>query len=221
MDRTIPAWLRGSVVAAATLSCLACKANESSPFGELTTASAQPTFLPGQPPPPSVGLKDRMKEHVVLGVAMRDAVTRADLPAARRAAQAIAQLRVPGSLEEGQRIKLDAMASAAERAYAAEDVGDAARKLARLAQSCGDCHAVFGGPHGRLRVCGRGSSCHRAMHGRAGLRCCPTPPWSRRGSLLDRHPSRKSASSRRRFTSWGGRLSVWGRVSAARFTQSS
>jgi cytochrome c553 len=87
-----------------------------------------------------------MKDHAILGVTMRDAVTRGDLEAARRAANALAELPIESGLSSSRRGRLDAMILAAQHARAAQDMRDAARSLSALAETCGACHTAFGGP---------------------------------------------------------------------------
>jgi mono/diheme cytochrome c family protein len=89
-----------------------------------------------------------MRDHDVHGAAMRDAVARADLDAARREGMALATLRLDGEIDPTWRRKLDAMNAAAARVAEAKDLADASRGLSAVARTCGECHATLGGPPG-------------------------------------------------------------------------
>ncbi len=83
-----------------------------------------------------------MPAHDARGNAVRDAVARADLEAARREAKALAELRVEGAVDTAWQSRLDAMRTAASRIANAQDLSEASRGLAVLARTCGDCHAT-------------------------------------------------------------------------------
>lgn len=87
-----------------------------------------------------------MRDHELRGAALRDAVARADLVAVRREAQFLAEMRLAGGVEPTWRRKLDAMNEAAARVGKARDLTEASRELPAVAQACGDCHAMLGGP---------------------------------------------------------------------------
>jgi hypothetical protein len=106
---------------------------------------APPATLSSAPAAESPSLKERMRGHAAHGAAARDAVARADLDAARVAAKALAELRVEVGLAPALRKDLDAMNEAARHLEAAETPREASRRLAALAQACGDCHATLGG----------------------------------------------------------------------------
>lgn len=87
-----------------------------------------------------------MHDHDVHGAAMRDAVARGDLDAARREAKVLAELRIDGGVEPTWRKNLDAMNTAAARVAEARDLPAASRGLSAVARTCGGCHATLGGP---------------------------------------------------------------------------
>lgn len=87
-----------------------------------------------------------MRDHDEHGVALRDAIARADLDSARREAKVLADLRIEGPVDPTWRRKLDAMNQAAARVLEAKDLAQASRGLSALATTCGDCHASLGGP---------------------------------------------------------------------------
>lgn len=95
---------------------------------------------PSQPPP---SVRPRMREHFTRGAAIRDAVVRGDLEAARSSAQWIAehpQQDLPPSalphIGDVQRL--------AGEVAAAPDLSQAALGLARLSAACGACHTAVG-----------------------------------------------------------------------------
>lgn len=106
----------------------------------------EPTTLTSAPAADSRATKARMRDHDAHGAAVRDAVARADLDAARREARALADLRIEGELVPTWRTELEAMNASAARIVEAKDIGEASRGLAGLARTCGDCHAMLGGP---------------------------------------------------------------------------
>ena len=114
---------------------------------------AQANVAPGDPvavtsarPSDPATFKARMRDHDLHGAAMRNAVARADLEAARREATTLAELRLAGGIEPPWRRQLDAMNAAAARVAAAKDVPEMSRNVAAVARTCGDCHATLGGP---------------------------------------------------------------------------
>lgn len=94
----------------------------------------------------SPSVAGQMRDHDAHGAALREAVARADLGAARREAQALADYRLPGSVGTAWRKSLDAMNSAAASVTKAKDLDEASRRLSAVAVTCGDCHATLGGP---------------------------------------------------------------------------
>lgn len=109
-------------------------------------SASDPVTLTSAPLPESPTSKARMREHDVHGAALRDAIARADLAAARREAKFLADLRLGGGIEPTWRRKLDAMNAAAAQVADARDLAGASRDLGAVAQTCGDCHATLGGP---------------------------------------------------------------------------
>jgi cytochrome c553 len=106
------------------------------------SASITVAPAPAAKPP----FKARMKDHALLGIAMRDAVARGELLRAQSVARELAQLPVEADLEPPRRQKLDAMVRAAQQMSRAGDVRDAARSVAAIAETCGACHTTYGGP---------------------------------------------------------------------------
>jgi cytochrome c553 len=88
----------------------------------------------------------RMKDHEKHGVAIRDAVARGDLDAAKREAAGLALLSIEGTIDPAWKQRLDAMNVAAARVANAMDITDAAHGLGPLAKTCGDCHTMLGRP---------------------------------------------------------------------------
>ncbi len=98
-------------------------------------------------------LRAQMRDHDAHGAALRDAVARADLIAARREAHALREVGVDGiALAEGGEA-LEALHLAAARLEGAIDLVEASRALADVARSCGDCHARLGGPRPIVARC--------------------------------------------------------------------
>jgi hypothetical protein len=87
-----------------------------------------------------------MRDHDAHGAAMRDAVARADLAAAKREARALTEIRVDGLVGAEGGEALEAMRAAATSLAAASSPAEASRSLAEVARSCGGCHAQLGGP---------------------------------------------------------------------------
>lgn len=96
--------------------------------------------------PESPAVRARMHDHDKHGAALRDAIARADLDAARREAKVLSDLRIEGPIDPTWRRRLDAMNAAASRLVEAKDLGQASLRLSDLARTCGDCHATLGGP---------------------------------------------------------------------------
>jgi hypothetical protein len=88
----------------------------------------------------------RMHDHAAHGAAMRDAVARADLEAARREAASLASLRSEVGGESFWGWELGAMRLAARELAGAKDLPAASRDLAGVARTCGDCHVTLGRP---------------------------------------------------------------------------
>jgi mono/diheme cytochrome c family protein len=109
-------------------------------------SNAEPATLSSAAMPDVATLKAQMRDHAAHAAAMRDAVTRADLDAAKREARTLAELHVEGGAEPAWRERLDAMNAAASRVAAAKDLAETCRELAGVARTCGDCHATLGGP---------------------------------------------------------------------------
>jgi cytochrome c553 len=125
-----------------------CKTEPSAtkPFPEIGSQAAPSATIFFAVPAPSRPFGERMKEHATLGIEMRDAVVHGDVAGAREAAGRLAGLRVDAAFEPALVEKADAMKSAAGRAREAQDVREAARGVADVARTCGECHARFGGP---------------------------------------------------------------------------
>jgi hypothetical protein len=121
-----------------------CTATDRAPSPFALDSPGRATVLSGQPlsPPP---FRARTREHARLGIAMRDAVARGDLDDLRRSAEVMDALPIETSLTSAQRERVEAMMVAARRARAAQDVRSAAQAVAALAESCGACHAAYGG----------------------------------------------------------------------------
>jgi hypothetical protein len=82
-------------------------------------SNAEPATLSSAAMPDVATLKAQMRDHAARAAAMRDAVTRADLDAAKREARTLAELHVEGGAEPAWRERLDAMNAAASRVRAA------------------------------------------------------------------------------------------------------
>lgn len=91
-------------------------------------------------------LKDRMRDHAARGEALRGAVERGDLDAARREARALAELRFESGVPVAVRGDLQAMNVAAARVASARDLPETSRAAGTLARTCSDCHSTLGGP---------------------------------------------------------------------------
>lgn len=130
----------GSVVL--VLGCAGCRSSTPARAEEAPVAPA--TLTSARPPEPQT-LGARMHEHDVHGGAMRDAVARADLDAARREATTLADLRVEGVADPAWQARLEAMNAAAARVARAKTLSEASRDVAEVARTCGDCHRL-GGP---------------------------------------------------------------------------
>lgn len=128
---------------ALTLLSAACRTK---PLGHVDSAPPEPVTLTSARAPESPTLRARMRDHDRHGTAMRDAVARGDLDAARREAKVLAELRIDGGIEPTWRKNLDAMNAAAARVAQAKDLAEASRGLAGVARTCGNCHAMLGGP---------------------------------------------------------------------------
>jgi mono/diheme cytochrome c family protein len=64
--------------------------------------------------------------------------------AVRRSAKVLAELRIEGPLDPTWRTHLAAMNAAAGRVAAATDIGEAGRRVAAVAETCGGCHSALG-----------------------------------------------------------------------------
>jgi hypothetical protein len=120
-----------------------CRSNPPSSNG----SHAGPATLTSAPVVDTATLKVQMRDHAAHAAAMRDAVTRADLDAAKREAKTLADLRVEGGAAPAWRERLAAMNVAASRVAGAKDLAESSRALSAVARTCGDCHATLGGPH--------------------------------------------------------------------------
>jgi cytochrome c553 len=99
----------------------------------------QPPSQPAGQPAPTV--RPRMREHFLLGAAIRDAIIRADLEAVREPATWLAehpQDDLPASAEGNVREMQRLSAEVAK----APDLAQASRGMASLAAACGSCHAA-------------------------------------------------------------------------------
>lgn len=94
--------------------------------------------------PRAASVRARMRGHEKRGQAMRDAVERGDVDAAKVEAKALADLPVDGPIDGVWRPMLDGMKVAAAQMSSANDSADAARNLALVAKTCGDCHGLLG-----------------------------------------------------------------------------
>ncbi len=127
----------------ALLGCIAC--NKSTGEGGSPTASTSSPHEGARDTPrlrplgPAVMLR-----HEILSVAVRDAVVRGDLDAARRNAKELGAVTVGGTPEIVEHAK--EMNAVAARIAAAPDLAAAARGTGALAKTCADCHARLTGP---------------------------------------------------------------------------
>ena len=99
----------------------------------------QPPSQPAGQPAPTV--RPRMREHFLLGAAIRDAIIHADLAAVREPAMWLAehpQDDLPASAEG----KVREMQRLSAEVAKAPDLTQAARGMARLAAACGSCHTA-------------------------------------------------------------------------------
>jgi len=127
-----------------TAALIGCSRSEPVAFREApsnASAEANPDGTQG-----TARLASRMFAHAMYGSQMRDAVLANDFATRKVAAKRLASLPDRTDLPAGMREHLRAMTHAAERVVEAPDVREAARSVASLAQTCGDCHSQFGGP---------------------------------------------------------------------------
>ena len=87
-----------------------------------------------------------MLRHELLGVAVRDAVIRGDLPAARRDAFQLAGLDIFASGPPDYEERAVDFRHTASSIVAAEDIRTAAYGVGELAKACSGCHARLTGP---------------------------------------------------------------------------
>jgi mono/diheme cytochrome c family protein len=105
-------------------------------------AWAQEAPVPPSQPPPTSEVRPRMREHFAKGAAIRDAVIRADLEAARAPAKWLAD-HPQADLPESAQPNILEMRRLAADVAAAKDLPQAARGVARLASACGACHTAI------------------------------------------------------------------------------
>lgn len=115
----------------AVLVFAACASSEPPPFRRIDALGGQPA--------------GRVGEHGRLGAVARDALERADLPAARRATHALIAL-VSEHETPAPRSRLARMIAAARAVERASDLDEATRAFADLSYRCGACHGEVGGP---------------------------------------------------------------------------
>ncbi len=94
----------------------------------------------------TVTVRARMKDHEKHGIAMRDAVARADLGGAKREAMILANMGSSDGMDPAWKQKLDAMNVAARHVADSKDLSDASSGLGLIAKTCGDCHTMLGRP---------------------------------------------------------------------------
>lgn len=119
-----------SAIASFALALVACATTEPPPFRRIDS-------LGGKSAP--------VAEHARLGAAARDALERADVPAAHRAAHDLIAL-VLESERPAPRSRLAEMIQAARQVEASSTLEEATRAFADLSYRCGVCHAEIGGP---------------------------------------------------------------------------
>lgn len=137
------------VLVAVALTLVACSKDAEKtrpgPFAELAPSAAPVTLLSGAPPP-RPPFEARMKDHALRGIAIRDAVVRGDVGLARDGARALAELPIATEPDADRRHLLDAMNAALRETSDARDTTEAAARVARVASTCGRCHAASVGP---------------------------------------------------------------------------
>jgi cytochrome c553 len=82
-----------------------------------------------------------MREHFLLGAAIRDAIIRADLEAVREPATWLAD-HPQDDLPKSAQPQIREMQRLAAEVAKASDLAQAARGMARLAAACGSCHSA-------------------------------------------------------------------------------
>ena len=121
----------------------------------------QPPSQPAGAPAPTV--RPRMREHFLLGAAIRDAIIHADLEAVREPATWLAehpQDDLPASAEGNVREMQRLSAEVAK----APDLAQAARSMARLAAACGSCHTAVNATPTLIAAMPRGEDGSLAGH---------------------------------------------------------
>lgn len=86
-------------------------------------------------------LESHMQLNFLLGLQARDAIIQGNLPLAQKRASDLAGADYSKALPEHWIEDVQDMQSAARDVAKAADLAEASRHLARLAASCGDCHA--------------------------------------------------------------------------------
>jgi cytochrome c553 len=104
-----------------------------------------------------------MREHFTRGVAMRDAIIRADLEGVRAPAKWLAEHPQEG-LPASAQANIGEMQRLATEAAAAADLVQASRSVARLAASCGSCHTAVNATPTLLAALPRGEDETLAGH---------------------------------------------------------
>jgi cytochrome c553 len=100
------------------------------------TSPAPPVNPAGQP---ASTVRPRMREHYLKGVAIRDAVIRADLAGVREPATWLAE-HAQEDLPASAASQVQAMRVIADQVVKSTDLAQASSNLAQLAASCGACH---------------------------------------------------------------------------------
>lgn len=129
---------------------LACRTTGPSEGGISTSPSSDLAMgasrsAPASPSPES-SVSNWMKDHDRRGAAVRDAVARGDLEAAKHEAATLAGLRLEAVPDASWNPKLEAIRAAAARIANSADLDSASGAAAQLAKACRDCHVTVGGP---------------------------------------------------------------------------
>ena len=126
-----------------TTLCLWAATSAFAAFACSRTSDPSPSKTPAAQTPT---VKTLMKDHEKHGAAMRDAVARGELDAAKHEARILAGIHLEGSIDAAWRKKLEAMNAAASRVAGSQDIREASRNLGGVAKTCGDCHTLLNRP---------------------------------------------------------------------------
>jgi len=175
-----------------TTLCLWAATSAFAAFACSRTSDPSPSKTPAAQTPT---VKTLMKDHEKHGAAMRDAVARGELDAAKHEARILAGIHLEGSIDAAWRKKLEAMNAAASRVAGSQDIREASRNLGGVAKTCGDCHTLLNRPGpivGEFDAQASGAGPLMLQH-----------EWAATALERSRHPFRRRLESRRAHTLGG------------------